>query len=265
MTEAAATPGSAFYVGEVRHVRTRPRRHRLRYRVFMVLVDLDAIAEETRRLRTFSLGRFNLMSFAPRDHGDGGPTPLKTQIEALLVQAGLEPDGGPVRLLCMPRVLGFVFNPLSVYYCWRRTGEIQAIVYEVNSTFGQRHSYVLPVQGTTEAPIRQGCAKRLHVSPFMDMDLAYGFRLTAPRGAVSVVVDVADAEGLLLHAVFDGDRRALTDAQALRLAGAMPLLTLKVVAAIHWEALKMWLKGLRLKPGPAAPPAPASFPADPRP
>jgi DUF1365 family protein len=252
-------------VGEVRHVRTRPKPHRLRYRVFMALIDLDAIVGETRRLFAVSVGRFNLMSFDPRDHGDGGPTPLKAQVETLLAQAGLVSDGGPVRLLCMPRVLGFVFNPISVYFCHRRSGELQAIVYEVSSTFGQRHSYVLPIYNDPGEAIRHGCAKQLHVSPFMDMDLTYGFRLNVPRDRISVVVDTSDGEGVLLHAVFNGRRRDLTDAQALRLALAMPFLTLKVVAAIHWEALKMWLKGLRLKPAPAEPPAPASFPVDARP
>jgi DUF1365 family protein len=252
--------GSAFYVGEVRHARTRPKVHRLRYRVFMMLFDLDAIDAELAALRLFSRGRFNLMSFHPRDHGDGSATPLKAQVETLLDQAGLAPDGGPIRLLCMPRVLGFVFNPLSVYFCWRRSGELSAIVYEVSSTFGQRHSYVMPATADDRGLVRQTCGKRLHVSPFMDMDLTYRFRVKPPEDAVAVVIDTRDRQGTLLNAVFAGTRRPLTDGAVLRLAAAVPLLTLKVVAAIHGEALKMALKGLRLKPAPTAAPTRASFP-----
>ncbi len=257
MTDPAR--GSAFYVGEVRHARTRPRVHRLRYRVFMTLIDLDRIAVEAGRLKTFALGPFALMSFNPRDHGDGGSVPLKTQVETLLDRAGLDPDGGTIALLCMPRVLGFVFNPLSVYFCRRRDGTLLAIVYEVSSTFGERCSYVLPVREAGDGPVRQACEKRLHVSPFMDMDLTYDFRIAPPAERVGVVIDTSDADGLMLHAAFTGDRRPLTDLEVLRLAATMPFLTLKVVAAIHWEALRMWLKGLTLRPAPELAPPAASY------
>jgi DUF1365 family protein len=254
----SSTSGSSFYVGEVRHVRLRPRVHRLRYRVFMTLIDLDRIAEEARRLRTFAIGPFALMSFRPRDHGDGGAVPLKVQVETLLARADLAPDGGPIALLCMPRILGFVFNPLSVYFCRRRDGTLFAIVYEVSSTFGQRCSYVLPVRDTGAA-VRQGCEKRLHVSPFMDMDLTYDFRIAPPAESVGVVINTSDQDGLMLHAAFKGARRPLTDLQVLRLAATMPFLTLKVVAAIHWEALRIWLKGVTLRPAPKAAPPMASY------
>src|SRR5262249_48726005 len=130
---------SAIYAGTVMHQRLRPRRHRLRYRVFSLLLDLDELDEVAARLRLLSRNRFNLFSFFDRDHGDGRREPLRMQIERRLAAAAIAPDGGAIRLLAMPRVLGYVFNPLSVYFCYRRTGVLAAVVYEVNNTFGERH------------------------------------------------------------------------------------------------------------------------------
>ena len=138
---------SGLYTGRVGHTRLRPRRHALSYGVFMLLLDLDEAAELARRLRWFSLGRFNLLSFHARDHGDGSDTPLRVQVERHLAAAGLAADGGAIRLLCLPRVLGYVFNPLSLYFCYRRSGELAAILYEVSSTFGERHTYLIPAEG----------------------------------------------------------------------------------------------------------------------
>ncbi len=227
----------------------------------MLLLDLDELPELDRRLRWFSLGRFNLLSFQSRDHGDSSPTPLRTQVERHLSAAGIEPDGGAIRLLCLPRVLGYVFNPLSLYFCHRQDGALAAILYEVSSTFGERHTYLIPADGG-EAEIRQSAAKRLHVSPFMDMALHYDFKVQPPGDKVRVVIDTFDAEGLLLAASFTGRRRELTDRNLLAACAAHPLLTLKVVAAIHWEALKIVLKGVRLRGGPSAPAEPVSVGAN---
>ncbi|HET6970048.1 MAG TPA: DUF1365 family protein, partial [Phenylobacterium sp.] len=134
---------SGLYPGVVTHARTRPRRHALRYRIFMLLLDLDELEAADRALRLFSLGRFNLVGFDPRRHGDGSATPLKTQVERQLAAAGIA-HGGPVRILAMPRILGTGFNPLTVYYCHRPDGALSAILYEVNNTFGERHSYLIP-------------------------------------------------------------------------------------------------------------------------
>ena len=245
--------GSALYVGEVRHRRLRPRVHALRYGVFMVLFDLAELAILDRSLRWFSLNRFNLFSFFPRDHGDGSATPLRAQIESRLREAGVAFDGGAIRLLCLPRVLGYVFNPLSLYFCHHRDGRLAAIVYEVSSTFGERHAYVVPADVLEGEAVRQRADKRLHVSPFMPMDLSYGFRIKPPGETIAVVIDTDDAEGLLLHASFTGERRPLTDAALMKAFFTHPLLTLKVTAGIHWEAIKLIAKGLKLRGGPPAP------------
>ena len=246
--------GSAIYAGRVGHTRFRPRRHALSYGVFMLLLDLDELAALDRRLRWFSLERFNLLGFRARDHGDGSATPLRRQIEATLAAADLPVPGGAIRLLCLPRVLGYVFNPLSLYFCHAPDGALAAIVYEVSSTFGERHSYVIPAPpGSTD--IRQSAAKRLHVSPFLDMDLRYDFRVQPPGETLGVKIDAVDADGVILTASFRARRHALTDAGLLRACAAHPLLTLKVMGGIHWEAVKLLAKGVRLRGGTPAPEA----------
>ncbi|MBB4220708.1 DUF1365 domain-containing protein [Variovorax guangxiensis] len=243
---------SALYVGRVMHQRLRPRRHRLAYRIYSVLVDIDELPQLHARLRLFSVDRFNLFSFHAADYGDGSGRDLRAQVEALLRVAGL-PTGGAIRLLTMPRLLGHVFNPLSVWFCHAPGGELQAMVYEVNNTFGQRHSYLIPVADAAAPVIDQRCDKRMYVSPFNGMDLRYRFRIAAPGESVSIGVSVHDADGAVLNARQDGQRTALSDLALLRVFLTHPLLTLKVVAAIHWQALRLWIKRVPLHPRPAAP------------
>ena len=233
------THGSALYRGVVTHRRLRPREHRLNYRVFWLLLDLAEIDALDRRLRLFSRNRFNLLSFHDRDHGDDSGGPLRPQIEAYLGRAGIDIEGGPIRLMTMPRVLGYVFNPISLYYCHGADGRLAAVVYEVTSTFGVRHAYVIPVPAEDQAAgrIRQGAAKALYVSPFMGMEMDYEFRGHAPDESLNLTIDGLDVQGVLITAAMSGERRDLTDANLLSAAAAMPLLTLKVMAAIHWEAL----------------------------
>lgn len=300
---------SAIYRGQVMHQRLKPLRHRLQYRMFMLLLDLDELPALHARLRWFSVGRFNVFSFRPSDHGDGTATDapgLRAQIDARLASAGL-PIGGAVRLLTMPRILGHVFNPLSVWFCDAPDGSLRAIVYEVNNTFGERHSYLIEVDESQRAAplIEQRSGKRLYVSPFLGMALQYRFRIEPPRERLSIGVSVhergegiseginegisegisegvgedlgkaagkgigtsagsgdrdTDTDGVpVLTARLDANRTPLTDTALLRLLVTHPLLTLKVVAGIHWEALRLWLKGARLQVRPAAPDHPMTI------
>ena len=236
------------------HRRLRPKRHRLAYRLTMVLLDLDELEVLDRRLRLFSLESWNLFSFRQSDHGDGSAVPLRQQIERLLEQAGIVANGLQVRLLTMPRMLGFAFNPISIYFCTRADGSLAAIVYEVSNTFGQRHSYLLEVDQISGAAIHQSAPKRLHVSPFMAMEQSYAFRVIPPGVRLAVGITSRDGQGPLLCAVLEASRQPLSDAALLRTFAAMPLMTFKVVAAIGWEALKLWLKRVpvhRLPPPPA--------------
>jgi DUF1365 family protein len=256
---AAAAPISAIYTGSVVHTRLRPVHHRLRYRVLFLLLDLDELPALEQRLRLFSSRRFNLFSFRARDHLDGTDTDLRVQVERALRDADIIPDGGPIRLLCMPRILGGAFNPLSIFFCHGADGALRAVLYEVNNTFRQRHSYLLPVTDPDEVPLRQACAKRFHVSPFMDMDLRYRFRLVPPGAKAAVAIDVRDEDGTIMSAGFAGRRSALTDANLWRGFLRHPLLAVRVLGGIHWEALKLWRKGLRLRPRPAPPPTAISI------
>ncbi len=251
------TDASALYVGHVMHRRVRPRAHRLRYRIFSLLLDLDEIDALAAQLSLFSRNRFNLFAFHDRDFAGGNAEPLRAQVERHLAAAGIDTDGGPIRLLAMPRILGFAFNPLSVYFCHGRDGALRAILYEVHNTFGERHSYLLPVD-MGEAAIRQGCAKAFHVSPFMAMEMRYAFRVTPPGDRVSIAITGSDAGGPIITAVHTAERRPLTDAALARVFVTHPLLTLKVVGGILWEAAKLWTKGVPVHARPASPPNPVT-------
>ena len=243
---------SCLYTGTVMHRRIKPRAHKLRYRVFWTLLDLNELPALGQTLRLFSLERFNLFGFYTADHGDGSSTPLRVQAEKHLMDAGIDLDGGTIKLLCMPRILGFVFNPISVYYCYRRDGALAALIYEVHNTFGQRHSYLIPIDTASEA-LEQRCLKSFYVSPFMDMEISYTFRIQKPDERVALTIQGADAQGPVIVASLAGQRRNLTDGTLLKTFFVFPLLTLTVVAGIHWEALKLWIKGMRLRPRPPAP------------
>lgn len=246
------TDAGCLYRGEVTHARLRPKSHRFRYRVFWMLLDIDRLDEATAGTRLFSLDRFNLFSLRPSDHGDTPGMPLRQQIEAKLEAVGVALEGGTIRLLTMPRVLGYAFNPISLYYCQGADGRLSAVVYEVTSTFGERRSYVLPVG--PDAPggrFRQGCDKTLHVSPFMKMDMDYEFTGGRPGERMALKIDGYDADGLLIATAMGGVRKPLTDREILRAALALPFVTLKVTLGIHWEALRLWLKGVPPVPGPS--------------
>ncbi len=247
---------SCIYFGEVVHQRFSPRRHRLRYRVWQGLFDLDDLPSLGRRLRLFSHNRANVFSFHDSDHGDAAGGELRTYVENLLTQAGLSVDGGRIALLCMPRIFGFVFNPLSIFYCYTRRGDLIANLYEVNNTFGQRHSYLIPVETTANGCVRQICKKEFYVSPFMDMDMTYEFKFTLPGATLATSIRGNQTDGApLIFASFTGARRGLSDITLLTALVTFPLLTLGVVAAIHWEAIKLFAKGLRLRRRPSPPAA----------
>ena len=240
---------SALYSGTVVHQRFKPRRHRLRYRLAQMLFDLDAMPS----LRLFSHNRFNLVSFHDRDHLDGSGNDLRIQVEQALIDAGLQPNGGAIRLLCMPRILGHAFNPISVFFCYRREGALMALLYEVNNTFGERHTYLIPVEDPDAAMIRQHCDKAFYVSPFMRMDMTYAFHVVPPGDATAVIVHGDDTEGRVITASFIARRQDLTDMALMGMFLRHGLLSLKVVGAIHWEAAKLWIKGMRIQPRPAPP------------
>jgi uncharacterized protein len=252
-----SAPHSALYVGEVTHRRLRPRKHALCYRTFALLLDLDELPDIAGRLRLLSHNSFNLFSFFDRDYGSGS-TPLRAQIESHARQVGLDLDGGPIRLLTMPRILGYAFNPISVYFCHDRDGRLCAMLYEVNNTFGQRHSYFIPAEGDEAGAIHQSCAKQFYVSPFMAMDMVYEFTVSPPGEKVSIAIVERDRQGVVLTATQAQKRVELTDGALARVFLSHPLLTFKVVVGIHLEALVLWIKGMRLQFRPPPPDHPVT-------
>jgi DUF1365 family protein len=236
---------SALYVGRVAHRRFAPKDHQLTYPTFQLLLDLDETRALGRSLWLFSIGQFNMFSHHDRDHGDGCAVSLRAWVAAKLVESGVSAELGRIQLLAMPRMLGFVFNPVSLYYCHDVAGDLVAVIYEVHNTFGERHSYVQAALDSGSRRQRHARAKSFRVSPFMPMDLVYDFELHLPGEALRNTIDVRTKSGeRLLTATFAGHRRPLNDRNLLAVFVQYPLLTLGVVAAIHWQALKLWLKGV---------------------
>ncbi len=243
---------SALYVGAVTHARLRPRRHRLRYRLYSLLIDLDELPALARASRLFAHNGFNLFSIHDRDFGDGSGGPLRQQVEGHLHAAGL-PTDGPIRLFAMPRVLGYVFNPISIFFCYREDGALSAILYEVHNTFGERHCYLIPVSADDAATVRQDCDKEFHVSPFMDMRMKYQFRVKPPSDGIRIGIVGSDDDGVLITANQVASRVEFSDGALARVFVTHPLVTLKVIVSIHWEALRLWMKGIRVRTKPPAP------------
>lgn len=233
---------SCLYSGEVVHVRHRPVHHRLVYRVFMGLFDLDELPDLGCRSRLFGYNRPGVLSLHDKDHGDGSGNLLRPQIEGALAAVGISSPGGPIRLLCMPRVLNFVFNPLSIYFCHDDAGTIRAVVHEVNNTFGERHLYALPAGDASTGKIGQDCAKQFRVSPFLPMNLDYHFEILPPSARTSTIISVRQDGRELMMAAFNGRRHSFSGANLLRQWLSHPTMTLKVILAIHWEALALWSK-----------------------
>lgn len=234
---------SALYRGTVVHTRVRPVRHAFRYRVFYGLFDIDELDLLDAELRFFSVRRFNLMGFDPADHGPADGSPLRQWAESLLAEAGVDLAGGSITLLAHPRVLGYAFNPISLWYCHGPEGDLRAILHEVRNTFGHRHTYVVPIGDRTD--LRHRSRKRLHVSPFNGLDQEYGFTVTEPGKRLALTIEQSDPEGVFFRAGLRLTRMPLTDRNLLRLFITHPVVTLKTISAIHWEALKIWVKGGR--------------------
>ncbi|UFZ05807.1 DUF1365 domain-containing protein [Bradyrhizobium ontarionense] len=244
------TAAASLYVGEVMHARMRPAAHRFQYRVMSLLIDLGRLGEADRQSPLFGVNRRALYTFHETDHGRRDGSSLLAYVQARAAEHGIDLADGRVLLLCYPRLLGYVFNPLSVYFCYRGDGTLTLMIYEVSNTFGEIKPYVLPVGPgeLTEAGLRQAQDKTFYVSPFIDMAMRYHFRVTPPGDNVRLRILETGADGPLLAATFFGRRRALTSRSLLAAFVSLPLVTLKIFAAIHWEALRLWAKGARLVP-----------------
>jgi len=256
-----AEVAAALYFGDVTHARLKPVGHRFSYRVMSLLIDLGRLDVADRQCRLFGVNRAALYSFNEADHGDRDGSSLLGYAQRCAAGHGIDLTGGRVLLLCYPRLLGYAFNPLSVYFGYRADGALALMIYEVRNTSGEIHAYVLPVQPgeISAAGLRQAQDKRFYVSPFIEMAMRYHFRVSSPGEQIKLRILETDGDGPLLAATFLGRRRDLTAAALLRSLVALPLVPLKIIAAIHWEALRLWLKGVRLVPRPHTAPANAAL------
>ena len=232
---------SAIFKGKVVHRRHRPKKHALDYRVFSLLIDLDELPTMGRKLKLFAHNGFSLFSVHDRDHGALSGGDLKTWALGELEKSGR--SAARVEMLCYPRILGYVFNPLTVYFCYREDDRLTAILYEVCNTFKERFTYIIPVDDEGR-PIRQTADKQLYVSPFIPMECTYHFTIQPPDDRVKIAINETDAEGPLLYACFDGRREAFGDRALARAFFSYPLMTIKIIAGIHYEALRLILKGM---------------------
>lgn len=251
------SPSASAHDGRTTHVRFTPFERRFSYRLAQVLVDIDRLPETARRLSLFSYNRFNLFSFFDRDHGARANAPLRPWASAMFDRAGVNLEGGRIDLLCFPRVLGFVFNPISIFFGYDPGGRLRGVIYEVNNTFGETHAYVAAV-GPGERHEHE-TTKLLYVSPLFDVRGDYRFRLHVPAETFHLTIENI-VEGRREHlATLVTRRRPLTDGWLLGVLFLLPLSTLQVVAGIHWQALKIWLRGAKYRSKPAPPAEPASL------
>jgi DUF1365 family protein len=231
----------------------RPMAHRFSYRVMSLLIDLDRLGDADRISPLFGINRRAVYSFCECDHGPRDGSSLRAYAQRSAAEKGVDLTGGKVLLLCYPRLFGFTFNPLSVYFCYSADGALALVIYEVRNTFGDIHPYVLPVLPSQLGPagLRQQQDKLFYVSPFIEMAMRYHFRIAPPGDTVKIRILETSAEGPVLAATFSGRQHPLSSMALLWSLLQIPLLTMKVFAAIHWEALRLWIKGARLVPRPA--------------
>ena len=231
---------SCIYNGEVTHTRFKPVRHFLKYKTFSLLIDLDEINLLDKSIGIFSHNKFNIFSFYDKDHGDRDGGNLKDWVISNLKKFQIKENITNIKVLCYPRILGYVFNPLSIFYCYEKE-KLVAIFYEVKNTFNEQHTYIFKIKNNEE--IIQKCRKKFYVSPFMDMETFYNFKLLNPNDKLSVFIKQTDADGTILTATQTGDKKEFSYKQLAINFLMYPLMTIKIISSIHYEALLLWKKG----------------------
>ena len=235
---------SCIYNGNVIHKRFKPKEHFFKYRVFSLFIDLSELNELNNKLKFFSLNKFNLISFYEKDHGNRDGSSLLNWVKVNLNKNNIDTQNINVKLLCYPRILGYVFNPLSIFFIYDKNENLISILYEVKNTFGEQHTYVFKTEHEKKL-IQNNCSKKFHVSPFIEMNCNYFFRILNPGEKLSVVIDQYDQEGKILYASQDGKRSDLTSKNLMNSYLKHPLMTFKIISAIHFEAFKLWIKGIK--------------------
>ena len=237
---------SCFYLGSTRHRRSQPRIHDFQYQLFMAYLDLDELELINRSILGFSVNRWNALSFFDCDHMDGQPGSTRDKVVHFLKQHGITLSGGSIRLLTQCRIFGYVFNPISLFFCRDSSQRLVAIIVEVHNTFGERHLYLLEcdVNANPRSIIKQQTAKALHVSPFITMDCIYDFRIAIPNEKLSLSILQTESGEPVLHTTLSGKLEPLTNGSALRVLARYPFTAIKTIGAIHAEAARLYFKGL---------------------
>ena len=235
---------SKIYTGKVIHKRFKPKEHYFKYNVFSLLIDLNELEEINKYIKFFSYNKFNIISFYDKDHGDRDGSSIKLWVKKNLRNIGIMTEDISIKLLCYPRIIGYVFNPLSTYFIYNKHSELISIFYEVKNTFGEQHTYIFKAQD--EKTVQNKCKKKFYVSPFIEMDCEYHFKTLNPREQLSVVINQNDKDGKLLFASQDGISKDFNNKNLILSYLTHPLMTFKIIGAIHYEAFKLWAKRIKL-------------------
>ena len=235
---------SCIYSGFVTHERLKPKRHFFKYKTFSLLIDLNEIENIEKKIKFFSYNKFNILSFYNLDHGFRDGSSLVDWVKKTLKKTKLNFNLGKIELLCYPRFFGYVFNPLSVFYCYDKKTKLKAVLYEVKNTFNEQHTYVFRCN-TSSNLILHKCNKKFYVSPFIKMKTFYNFRLLKPGKKLNILIQQKDPDGLLLIARQVGKRLDLTSKNLFFQFLKHPLMSIKVILAIHFEAFRLWFKGIK--------------------
>tara|TARA_A100001011_G_C14237253_1_gene811604 strand:+ start:290 stop:1048 length:759 start_codon:yes stop_codon:yes gene_type:complete len=236
---------SCIYNGVVTHTRFKPVKHHLKYKTFSLFLDLDEIEKLDKLNPIFSFNKFNIFSFYNKDHGERDGKSLKDWVFNNLKKFNIQQNINKVKLLCYPRIFGYVFNPLSIFYCYENN-VLKAIFYEVKNTFNEQHTYIFKAKNKDK--IEQTCKKRFYVSPFADMETKYDFKLLHPNKKLFVSIKQTDKEDVILSAVQTGERKEFNLKQLITNFFKYPLMTIKIISAIHFEAFLLWKKGAIYRP-----------------
>ena len=235
---------SKIYTGKVIHKRFKPKEHYFKYNVFSLLIDLNELEEINKYIKFFSYNKFNIISFYDKDHGDRDGSSIKLWVKKNLRNIGIMTEDISIKLLCYPRIIGYVFNPLSTYFIYNKHSKLISIFYEVKNTFGEQHTYIFKAHD--EKTVQNKCKKKFYVSPFIEMDCEYHFKTLNPREQLSVVINQNDKDGKLLFASQDGISKDFNNKNLILSYLTHPLMTFKIIGAIHYEAFKLWAKRIKL-------------------
>jgi len=236
---------SCIYSGLVIHKRFKPKKHFFSYKTFSLLISLNEIEDLQRKIKFFSYNKFNILSFYNIDHGPRDGSSLTKWVKKNLNKAKININGGTIKLFCFPRFFGYIFNPLSIFFCYDKNKKLKAVLYEVKNTFNEQHTYLFKSNPSSKLILHK-CSKKFYVSPFIEMKTFYNFRLSKPGNNIDILIKQSDSKGPLLVARQLGRKINLNSQNLLYQFLKHPLMSFKIIFAIHFEAFRLWTKGIKL-------------------